>query len=252
MTRLAGAPAQQAQTPGFAGNDSEANQNDRAVAQVHALGYTRAGQTCRTADGCGDAFGSVGMWKAAAPLFSFMVTPQLPAAVGTHCIARSSADFERLHALMLQDSTGGADADLPKLPGRKRFNANGHAHLLKRVGRYAEYLRMLLQAPAASGGTALDALESFLAQSAGEPPWHPATYVPGADLLLRQHWPGKSLAAPSDTPDDEDVRRVRVLLAQQQRSQKDMTQLMQRLLWHTCFDPSARILTSLVTSLEIP
>lgn len=237
--------AQRVQLAGRPPDDSAAaaaTRNGRA--EVHALGYTRAGQSCCRADEREGTFGGAGLWKAAVPLFSFRITP--PAAAGAHCIARSSADFERLHALMLKDAAAGAvgAAELPKLPGRKRFNANEHVHLLKRVHRYAEYLRLLVQAPSASGADALNALESFLAPAAGEPQWHPATYVPEADLLFRENMPGLSLAQEGrDTPrEDEDVRRVRAMLAQQQRSQKDMTRLLQRLIWHAFFDPSARIL----------
>jgi hypothetical protein len=160
-----------------------------------------------------------------------------------HCIARSSVDFERLHEHL--QAEGGVGAGLPKLPGRKRLNANAHSHLQKRVRRYAEYLSLLVQISAASGAAAL---ESFFA--AGEPWQTPAHYITASAeaLPLTHKMPGmfqaseKMLQEPravsEKVGDDEEVRRLRALLTQRQQSEKSMMQLLQRVMLETFLDAS--------------
>jgi hypothetical protein len=232
--------------------------------QIVALGYTRAGESLTCPEDEREATFGRGPWKAATPLFTFMIArlPLTAAAHVTqtsvgldgsagldrvqHCIAKSSADFERLHEHM--QAQVGAGANLPKLPGRKRLNANAHSHLQKRVRRYAEYLSLLVQIPAASGAAAL---ESFFAAGELWHPWHiPAHYIiTGAEAHpLTRKTPdmlqasGKMLQEPRATSDkvsdDEEVSRLRELLTQQQRSQKSMMQQLLRVMLETFLDAS--------------
>mmetsp|Transcript_22000 Transcript_22000/g.51173 ORF Transcript_22000/g.51173 Transcript_22000/m.51173 type:complete len:290 (+) Transcript_22000:468-1337(+) len=74
------------------------------------------------------------------PLFSFHVTDL---SGRSFLITRTIDDFDSLHARLA--SYGQHESlKLPKLPGKKKINANTHAHLQKRVRRYAEYLEALL------------------------------------------------------------------------------------------------------------
>ena len=168
--------------------------------EVYAIGYTRAGESevCHAdederRDG-GDATAktrSTGAWKAAVPLFCFMVTQT--DACGKeqrhHCITKSREDFQSMHEL-LQDEIrrdGCSAPALPKLPGRKLLNANAHAHLQKRLGRYQEYLGDLVRHPAAKRA---DALYAFLGESSRDPARRrPSTCLPEAKSLLQHVTP---------------------------------------------------------------
>ena len=122
--------------------------------QVYAIGYTRAGESevcglddpmernTRDSTAASKARTS-GAWKAAVPLFCFMVvqTNSCGEELGRHCITKSREDFEALHECLQGHFRKDAASSMPKLPGRKLLNANSHAHLQKRLGRYQEYLR---------------------------------------------------------------------------------------------------------------
>jgi len=74
------------------------------------------------------------------PLFGFHVTD---VSGRSFAICRTIEDFDELHA-RLGSHGRHEDTQLPKLPGKKMINANTHAHLRKRVRRYAEYLNSVL------------------------------------------------------------------------------------------------------------
>ncbi len=168
------------------------------IFQVYAIGYTRAGESevcCadekeRSGGDAAVKTRSTGAWRAAVPLFCFMVaqTDACGDERSYHCITKSRDDFASMHELLEEeirrdgcsDSTAPA---LPKLPGRKLVNANAHAHLQKRLGRYQEYLGDLARHPVAKR---TEALHAFLGEPSRDPVHsRPSTCLPEAQSLLQ-------------------------------------------------------------------
>ena len=177
------------------------------IFQVYAIGYTRAGESevcCADENerSGGDAAvmtRSTGAWRASVPLFCFMVTQT--GACGDershHCITKSRDDFASMHELLEEEirRDGCSDSSahaLPKLPGRKLLNANAHAHLQKRLGRYQEYLSDLARHPVAKR---TEALQAFLGEPSRDPVHRrPSTCLPEAQSLLQHVTPSGSFS----------------------------------------------------------
>ena len=190
--------------------------------QVYAIGYTRAGESEVTLEAELPARGGEaakgrsisGAWKAAVPLFSFLVLEANNSGEeqSKHIITKSREDFEALHELLQshvrQGGSGTAAAatpplaaaakalPLPKLPGRKLLNANSHTHLQKRLGRYQEYLGDLVRNPATASSSAL---HTFLGEASNSAPLsrRPATCTPEAQTLLQHVATPRALSSPS-------------------------------------------------------
>ena len=174
--------------------------------QVYAVGYTRAGESevvgyedehereARDASAAAATTRRSSGWKAAVPLFCFMVvqTDSCGEESGRHCITKSREDFEALHASLAQACSAQA---LPKLPGRKLLNANSHAHLRKRLGRYQAYLSDLACEPDLGRAAAL---HDFLQRGPRDQTHsRPTTWAPEAAALMQRMSPPPRAPAPA-------------------------------------------------------